>query len=87
MESSARKETQRIAKDTEKGIELYLIESASIMDQIPTVRLSLDKVITYDWATMVHKILKEMCPGIGDAHKENSTLIIRNSQNKRFPNT
>ena len=42
----------------------YLIESAPIKDQIPTARLSVEKVMTYDRATVVHKILKEMCPKI-----------------------
>ena len=42
----------------------YLIESAPIKDNIPTARLSVEKLMTYDRATMVHKILKEMCPEI-----------------------
>ena len=40
----------------------YLIESAPIKDNIPTARLSVEKLMTYDRATMVHKILKEMGP-------------------------
>ena len=44
----------------------HLIESASIKDNIMTARLNCRKrkVSTYDRATMVHKILKEMCPEI-----------------------
>ena len=33
-------------------------------DQTLTKRLSVEKTIKYDQATMVHKILKEMCPDI-----------------------
>ena len=40
----------------------YLIESAPVKDNIQTARLSVQKLMTYDRATMVHKILKEMCP-------------------------
>ena len=42
----------------------YLIESAPIKDQRLTSRLSVEKIITYDRATMVHKLLKEICPEI-----------------------
>ena len=44
----------------------YLIESAPIKDNITTARLKCRKrkVSTYDRATMVRKILKEMCPEI-----------------------
>ena len=40
----------------------YLIESAPIKDETLTKRLSVEKIIKYDGATMVHKIIKEMCP-------------------------
>ena len=39
----------------------YLIESAPIQDRIPSARLIVEKFITYDRSTMVHRILKEMC--------------------------
>ena len=41
----------------------YLIESAPIKDQLPSARLNVEKLITYDRAIRVHNILKEMCPG------------------------
>ena len=44
--------------------EFYLIESAPIEHQTLTKRLNVEKIIKYDRATMVHKILKEMCPEI-----------------------
>ena len=39
----------------------YLIESAPIKVKIPSKRLSVEKIITYDWAIMVHKILMKRC--------------------------
>ena len=56
----------------------YLIESAPIKDQIPTARLSVEKVIAYDRTTMVHKILKEMCPKIPKGK------FIRRTQNSKY---
>ena len=46
--------------DTKQGI--LLIESAPIKDKIPSTRLSVEKIITFDRAIMVHKILKKRCP-------------------------
>ena len=40
----------------------YLIESAPIKDKMPSKRLSVEKIITYDRAIMVHKILRKRCP-------------------------
>ena len=42
----------------------YLIESAPIKDKIPSKRLSVEKIITYDRAIMVHKIIRKRCPEI-----------------------
>ena len=47
---------------TKTNTRAHPIESAPSKDQIPTTRLSVEKVMIYDWATMVHKILKEICP-------------------------
>ena len=40
----------------------YLIESAPIKDKMPSKRLSLEKIITYDRGIMVHKVLRKRCP-------------------------
>ena len=40
----------------------YLIVSTPTKDQIPSSRLNVDKVITYDRTIMVYKILREICP-------------------------
>ena len=40
----------------------YFIESSPMKDQVPSARLNIDKISTYDQAIMVHKILKEKCP-------------------------
>ena len=40
----------------------YLIESAPIKDQMPPTRLNVEKLITDDWAIVVHKILAGICP-------------------------
>ena len=40
----------------------YFIESAPTMDKMPSKRLSVEKIITYDRAIMVHKILRKRCP-------------------------
>ena len=57
-------EKKLYALQTIQNRAFYLIESAPIKDQIPTSRLSVEKAMTYDRATMVHKILKEMCPEV-----------------------
>ena len=40
----------------------YFNESAPLKDQIPPKRLNVEKIVTYDRAIMVHKILKKKCP-------------------------
>ena len=40
----------------------YLNESAPIKDKMPSKRLSVEKLITYDWALMVHKNRRKRCP-------------------------
>ena len=45
-----------------QNMAFYLIESAPIKDQIPSTWLNVEKLITYDWAIMVHKILAGICP-------------------------
>ena len=41
--------------------EFYLIESALNKDNIPSAQINVEKVIVFDRAIMVHKILGEMC--------------------------
>ena len=38
------------------------IESAPIKDQLPYERLNIEKIITYNRAIMVYKILEKRCP-------------------------
>ena len=40
---------------------LCFIESTPVKDRIPSARLIVEKMITYDLVIMIHKILKEMC--------------------------
>ena len=40
----------------------YLIKSSPIKDKMPSKRLSDEKIVTYDRAIMVHKILRKRCP-------------------------
>ena len=40
----------------------YRIESAPIKDKMPSKRISVENIITYDRAIMVHKILRKRCP-------------------------
>ena len=41
----------------------HLIESPPIKDKMASKRLSVEKIITYDRAIMVHKILRKRYPG------------------------
>ena len=48
------------AEDTNRAF--YHIESAPIKDMMPSKRLSVEKIITYDWAIMVLKTLRRRLP-------------------------
>ena len=60
MGSFARKKLCSLQKIQDRAF--YLIESAPIKDKMPSKRLSVEKIITYDRAIMVDKILRKRCP-------------------------
>ena len=60
MGSFARKKLCSLQKIQNRAF--YLIQSASSKDNLPSKRLCVEKIITYDWAIMVHKILRKRCP-------------------------
>ena len=60
MGSFARKKVCSLQKIQDRAF--YLIESAPIKDKMPSKRLSVEKIITYDRAILVHKILRKRCP-------------------------
>ena len=45
-----------------QNMAFYLIQSVPINGRIPSARLNVETVITYDRSIMLHKVLKEMCP-------------------------
>ena len=68
----------------------HLIESAAIKDRIPSARLDVEKIITYDRSIMVHKILKEMCPenlkGKLTRRNKISKYVTRRINDLQYPN-
>ena len=79
MASFARKKLCSLQKIQDRAF--YLIESAPIKDKMPSKRLSVEKIITYDRAITVHKILQKSCPEIlreslrGEIRSQNMKIV------------